>query len=41
MVGIFWLFPDLSDLFYVYKIDINFAHKYSNWLISNKDHGDV
>ncbi|MGP1414656.1 MAG: hypothetical protein ACTTJ6_01800 [Treponema sp.] len=41
MVGIFWLFPDLSDLFYVDKIDIQFAQKYSDWLISNEDHCDV
>lgn len=41
MVGIFWFFPDFSDLFYVHKVDINFAQKYGDWLISNKGHSDV
>jgi hypothetical protein len=30
MLGIFWLLPDLSDLFYVDKTDIAFAQKYGD-----------
>ena len=41
MVGIFWLLPDLSHLFYAHKVRINFAQKYGDWLISWVDHNNV
>ena len=41
MVGIFWLLPDLSDLFYVDKTNITFAQKYGDWLLSQEDHSNV
>jgi len=41
MVGIFWFLPDLSDLFYVDKTDLQFAQKYGDWLISEEDHSHV
>ena len=41
MVGIFWLLPDLSGLFYVDKNSIKFAQKYGEWLIFQKDHSNV
>ena len=41
MVGIFWLLPDLSDLFYIDKTDIAFAQKYGDWLLSQEDHNNV
>lgn len=41
MVGIFWFLPDLSDLFYVDKTNLQFAQKYGDWLISEEDHSHV
>ena len=41
MVGIFWLLPDLSDFFYVEKIDVQVALEYGQWLISKEDHNNV
>lgn len=41
MVGIFWLLPDLSDLFYSEQIDIAFAQKYEHWLISEENHSEI
>ncbi len=41
MVGIFWMLPDLSDLFYSDITDIERAQKYGDWLITQEDHSNV
>ena len=41
MVGMFWLLPDLSHLFYVNKTCIKQAEKYGDWLICQADHSSV
>ena len=40
MVGIFWLLPDLSHLFYVNKTCIEQAQNYGEWLICQADHSN-
>jgi hypothetical protein len=41
MIGIFWMTPDLTGLFYCEKSSLEHACKYGDWLVSPHDHASV